>query len=182
MREIPGWPGYLVSDEGRVRSVDRTIGGRTIRGRELAQFDRMKIKRVGRKRIRIPTGYRSVTLARDGKCRSEYVHALVMLAFVGPYPSPDHEVLHGDGNRANNALTNLRYGTVLDNLDDREQHGNVLRGERHGRTVHSLATIREIKVRLARGEKAAQIARAVGCNHGTVSHIRNGKQWSHVAA
>jgi hypothetical protein len=52
-----------------------------------------------------------------------------MLAFVGPRPAPDIEVLHGDGNGSNNRLSNLRYGTVQENAEDRELHGTVCRGD-----------------------------------------------------
>lgn len=181
-RPIPGWPFNVASDDGRIFSLDREVNGRVIRGRELAQFDRMKVVRKGRKVERIATGYRSVTLACEGRSRTEYVHALVMLAFVGPRPSDEHEVLHGDGVRHHNALSNLRYGTVVENAADRETHGTAVRGETHGRSKHSLETIREIKRRLAGGEKACAIARALNVNNGTVYQIRDGKQWSHVAA
>lgn len=50
-----------------------------------------------------------------GKGNSRQVHALVLLAFVGPYPA-GCEILHLDGNPTNNTLTNLRYGTRSENL------------------------------------------------------------------
>jgi hypothetical protein len=171
---VPGWPHYTVSDLGEVRSLDRTIGPRTIRGKVLASFDR-------KDSCGEPTGYRSVTLSHEGRSRTLYVHALVMLAFVGPYPSPDHEILHGDGHRDHNVLANLRYGTTHENAADRETHGTAVRGTTHGRSKHTIRTIRAVKRRLARGEGLSTIARALNVNHGTVHHIRAGRQWAHVS-
>lgn len=167
MREIPDWPGYHVSDDGRVFSTVRGVA------RELNRFDRRD--RHGR-----PTGYLSVTLSRDGFARTHYVHQLVLSAWVGPRPE-GAEVLHGDGHRSNNALSNLRYGSRRENAADRERHGTVARGASHGRARHTAETIREIRRRIASGHNNASIARALGVNSGTVSFVRHGKQWSSVA-
>lgn len=176
---IPGWRGYLVSETGRVFSKWRRCqGGAWVDPNhmtELRPFDRKD--RHGK-----PTGYRSVTLSNDGNRSVKYVHAIVMLAFVGPYPSPDHEILHGNNVRSDNRLGNLRYGTVVENLEDREAAGNVLRGARHGRARLTEEIVRQIKRRIALGERDTSIASALGINAGSVHHIRNGKQWSHVAA
>lgn len=128
--DIPGYPGYAATVDGQIITfwkIERLgrRGSRSYIGDEgvpLRSFDRKDI----RKRL---TGYRSVNL-RIGKGRSinRYVHELVLYAFVGPRPSPDHEALHGNGDRADNRLDNLRWGTVLENAADRELHGHVLRG------------------------------------------------------
>lgn len=98
---VPGSEGYEVSDQGRVRNA-RT--GRLLAGHS----DR---------------GYRRVNL---GAARRARVHELVLLAFVGPRP----EGLHGDGDRANNALANLRWGTRAENCADTVRHGRSTRGDR----------------------------------------------------
>jgi hypothetical protein len=129
--DLPGWPGYAVTEDGRVisfmRRRSRGFGGgsETLmgdEGREVASFDRKD--RRGQ-----PTRYRSVCLSRDGRSRNLYVHELVLLAFVGPRPAPDIEVLHRNGHGSDNRLENLRYGTVQENADDRELHGTVHRGD-----------------------------------------------------
>lgn len=122
---IPNWKGYAVTDCGRVISFWRRRGPLSIfgdDGEELRTFDRKD--RKGRS-----TGYRSVCLSRDGLRRNFYVHELVLVAFVGPRPSPDHEVLHGNGVRDDNRLENLRWGTVQENADDRRRHGRVPSGD-----------------------------------------------------
>lgn len=118
--EIPGATRYWVSDSGVV-GVKRK--GSAMVDKVLRQFDR---KLIGGDL----SGYLSVCLTHDdGKRRNRYVHELVLISFVSPRPTPDHEVLHGNGCRADNWLHNLRWGTVKENADDRERHGNVHRGD-----------------------------------------------------
>lgn len=112
-RQVPGWEAYEASDAGQVRSVDRTIphycgGTRLIRGKVLRPIVR--------------NGYPHVTLYRGGVPRILGAHQVVMLAFVGP-PPDGLEVLHGDGDRGNPALANLRYGTSSENQRDKRRHG-----------------------------------------------------------
>jgi hypothetical protein len=60
------------------------------------------------------------------------VHRLVCLAFHGPKGSSRNQVRHLDGNKLNNAASNLKWGTPVEDTDDRRRHGTILRGERHG--------------------------------------------------
>lgn len=115
--DIPGYEGrYQVSDEGRVRSLDRTItqknrhGGETTRvypGRVLEGWANAK-------------GYLCVGLSLPGeRPNTAYVHHLVVLAFVGPRPAVDgEEIRHLDDNKSNCRLTNLLYGTSSQNTSD----------------------------------------------------------------
>lgn len=107
-KDIPGYEGrYQVSDFGNVRSVDRHVRLSTLQG-ATQRLARGKTLRSAPN----ASGHLSVVLGR-GNTRN--VHALVALTFLGPRPDK-HEVLHIDSNPANNALTNLRYGTRGENL------------------------------------------------------------------
>lgn len=108
-RPVPGYEGsYEVSNLGRVYSVRR--GPRTGR---LLSLD--------------PCGgaYRRVLLRSPGTPgRNWRVHTLVALAFYGPRPA-GLEVRHLDGDKMNNRLSNLRYGTRRENMLDRTRHGQI---------------------------------------------------------
>lgn len=103
-RQIPGHPGYEVSDHGRVRSVDRYV--ETTNGQR--RFYRGQMLRPGRAKSK------HVTVA-IGKGNSQYVHTLVLTAFVGPCP-PGHECLHKDDIHDDNRLERLRWGTRSENM------------------------------------------------------------------
>jgi len=67
-------------------------------------------------------GYAQVCLFNHTKKKTVGVHVLVLTAFVGPCPA-GMETLHEDGVRANNQLSNLRWGTRSENAKDKIRHG-----------------------------------------------------------
>lgn len=68
--------------------------------------------------------YRRVTLYDDqGRKKNELVHVLVATAFHGPPPSADSVVRHLDGDSLNCDADNLAWGTVAENVADRQAHG-----------------------------------------------------------
>ena len=100
-KDIPNYEGkYSVSNLGRVRSLRTDI-----------------ILKPETKKGKSP--YQRVLLCVEGKRKHYQVHTLVLLAFVGPPPTPEHECLHKDHNPRNNALSNLSWGTRSENCLDR---------------------------------------------------------------
>ena len=105
-RPVYGWPGYRVSDLGRVRSVDRTLtNGQRCGGVMLTPWPDKD-------------GYLVVRLRSGKRTKILRVHLLVLRAFRGKRPAGT-EGCHGDGDRANAALENLRYDTHLENIRDK---------------------------------------------------------------
>lgn len=119
-RPVPGWDGvYEVSDQGRVRSLDRVLttatGQRNWRGR-VHRLDTDK------------DGYPCIKLGGANGKRAA-VHQLVMAAFVGPRPQ-GQEVRHLNDIRDDNRLANLAYGTRSDNMYDCIRNGSHNRASR----------------------------------------------------
>lgn len=99
----PGYEGlYSVSDLGRVRSEAHP-------------------EQVLRPALN-GSGYLAVGLRRDGERRTRKVHRLVAHAFHGPLPT-GMQTRHLDGDRENNAASNLAYGTRSENMKDAVHHG-----------------------------------------------------------
>ena len=112
-KDIDGFPGYQVSDKGRVRSY---INNRHDIG------DKSHIL----KPVSNELGYESVQLGRRNR-RS--IHRLVAKAFI-PNPNNYPLVRHMDDNPRNNKINNLRWGTQTDNMQDCVKHGRLARDTR----------------------------------------------------
>lgn len=130
-REIPGYEGfYEASNRGNIRSLPRELtaprGGTYIRaGKVLKPWT-------------LANGYLQVGLYREGKHKARTVHSLVLEAFAGPRPS-GAEVCHNDGNKVNNNVDNLRWGSKSENAIDRTLHGtNVDANKTHCPRGHEL--------------------------------------------
>lgn len=109
---VVGFPNYMVSDLGRVRSLDHEVWG----GPRAGFYT--KPGRLLKPGI-ASNGYPTVALGR-GNTRT--VHSLVAGAFIEPCPE-GMEVRHKDGNRKNPRLANLEYGTRSENTKDAFRHG-----------------------------------------------------------
>jgi len=105
IREYEGL--YEVSTAGRVRSFPRsgTRGG--VLRPDLSN-----------------TGYLAVRLYKKNATKHLNVHALVATAFHGPRPE-GYECRHLNGDRTDNRLENLRWGTSLENSQDMIAHGRT---------------------------------------------------------
>lgn len=113
-RGCVGLPGYEVSDLGRVRSVDRVVE-QVNRGGKMC---RRNLKGKNLKTKPIAGGYRILNISQGGVDCHRLVHRLVLEAFVGPCPA-GMECCHGDSDRSNNALSNLRWDTHQANCLER---------------------------------------------------------------
>lgn len=98
-KPVVGFPGYMISSEGRVYSH---VSQRFLRPGIASN------------------GYPTVALGR-GNTRT--VHSLVADAFIGPCPK-GQEVRHRKNDRTNPRLENLRYGTRKENIEDAFAHGS----------------------------------------------------------
>jgi len=158
-KPIPGFPGYEVSNEGRVRSYRARGGGGNSQAWHISSSPQ-RILRAGRY-----DGYPFVHLMdQQGKKRTFKVHKLVMLAFVGPAPE-GMEVCHNDGSRDNNRLENLRYDTRKGNAADIDWS----RVEKKRR--FSALEVLSMRVQRAAGAGLAELARRYGVTRATISDI-----------
>lgn len=94
-RSIDGYTNYQESNVGRVRNA--TTG------------KMLKPRYRGKNR-----NYHAVALYKDGKQTKYSVHRLVAQEFI-PNPHNKPQVDHIDGNKENNANTNLRWATNSEN-------------------------------------------------------------------
>ena len=161
-RPVIGYEGlYEVSNLGKVRSFDRMCPGP-------AGTSERHNGRLLKSSKRIRGGCLEVQLMREGIRKHRTVHSLVAEAFLGPRPVGD-DVMHTDGNRQNNCLENLRYGTRKENLNQTYDYGG-----KQGPGKLTKADALDIMRRLRKGEHPIDLAKEYGVNSAAVYHIRNG--------
>jgi hypothetical protein len=177
IRDIPGYPGYGASEDGRVwsrREKVRLEKGRGFRTVFAQAWHELRPIIDGQK------GYRVVSVCDSrGRRIIKRVHALVLIAFQGSRPR-GMEARHLDGNPGNNALRNLVWGTHRENMADQVAHGTRRKGETNGRAVLTDTDVREIRELLQAGVIQTEIAQRFGVSQVLISLISRGKNWTHV--
>lgn len=170
LRQIPGFPGYAVSRDGRVWSTPRknTRGSR----REGRWLKPCKTQ-----------GYLQINLYRDNKCHPRRVHRLVLETFVGPCPA-GMEGCHLDGDSTHNHLDNLKWGTHQENIQDAIQHKTHRNlhqlGEENPRAILTKTMVRKIRELYGEGLLQRELAKKFGITQVNVSCIVRRKTWKHI--
>lgn len=127
-------------------------------------------------------GYYIVTLQKNNKPYTKAVHRLVLETFIG-LCYEKMECCHNDGNKLNNCLSNLRWGTRSENNKDTIKHGTRVdnRGEKHGMAKLNDSQVRIIKYLLKFNDLARrEIGKIFDVSYQTISLIKHGKIWSHI--
>lgn len=166
-RPVVGWEGlYEVSDRGRVRSLTRKDAhGKTRVGRILS----LNRGRDGRLIAHLYRG--------DGTRSARKAHALVLEAFVGPRPD-GHEALHWDDDCANNAVSNLRWGTASENRYDLVRNGRHYQAKKtHCKRGHEL-----VEPNLVAGMQARGFRSCRACHQAAAVAQRRGEPFDKAEA
>ncbi len=166
-RIVADFPNYEVSSLGRVRTIlanNRSPAGTILRSSSSQRYLTISGPyRVGQPRLH------------------SSVHALICTAFHGPRPTPLHHAAHWDGDRRNNAASNLRWATPKENRADTARHGRISRGETHSRHILTTKQVIEIKILLATTANSIQeIASLFHISRSAINLIKSGKNWSHI--
>ena len=164
---------YEVSNAGRVRSLDRLC----------AHSNGVFTKRKGVVlKASLRAGYPFVLLQDHCRKRQVHIHRLVAAAFCEQRPGCS-VVNHLDGNKLNNSAANLEWTTFGGNAIHAYATGLSVaaRGEDHGHSRLSDIQVAAIRNAIISGASGASLAKAYGVSVMTISMIRNGKGWSHVA-
>lgn len=163
-KPVLGFDGYEVSDQGRLRSY--RMRGKGYRSRKITP------------KIMVPKsdryGYHQVNLRRDLKAFHPKVHTLVLEAFVGQRPL-GMVCCHKNGQRADNRLQNLRWGTPQSNRDDMELHGTVQRGSLN---PHAILTESDVLTIRRDPRSSTELAKIYGVDRSTIKCARRRKTWA----
>jgi hypothetical protein len=126
------------------------------------------------------TKYLLTRLFKNGKRKSRRLHRVILLAFAGSCPQ-GMEACHNDGNKANNALSNLRWDTRAGNTRDKIRHGSMPRGQKHHKAKLTDATVREARERYAKGGIFFyQLAPLYGVSTAVMRKAVQRELWKHI--
>ncbi len=167
-KEIPGFPSYFINKRGQVWS------GPKVRVNISGQF----IKPY------LVNNYLMVNLYKNKKLFHKYIHRLLLEVYVGLCPE-GMECRHLDGNRQDNRLDNLCWGTRSENVMDTIQHGrnNTLykKGIKHPNSILTEQDVRMIVYMYRTGEFTQQeIGGIYDTARSNVSAILNKRNWKHI--
>lgn len=177
-RVIPGWVNYEVSDFGRVKRVAcwSEKGDKRLKERFL-NIIKDKTRGAGKKYV-----YCYVNLGSASNHKTFSVARLVLIAFVG-MPNEDQECRHLDDNSVNCTLSNLAWGTRVENRADAICNGVLAKGEGNGAaklTKNEVLKIRRIHKHRCKYFGATALAKQHGVTLWTMLDIIHRKTWTHV--
>lgn len=145
---------------------------------EASNLGRFRNSRTGRLRKTVPhkSGYLNIQLRNAGQFKTCQAHRLVAIAFHGEPPSPKHEVAHRNGNRHDNAASNLRWVLHVENMRDRDSHGTTARGTRNGKLKYSDDQVSMVRELHASGLGNRRISKMTGIPRQTVMAYMKGSR------
>lgn len=174
-KDVPGYEGYYqASNRGKVRSIDRTI----------IDKNEIKIHRTGKVLSQNVNkdGYLFVELNKNAKRKLRTVHRIISETFI-PNIKNKPEVNHINGNKKNNAISNLEWVTSSENqihaIEDRLQ--TIPIGEDSNSAKLTNNEVLEIVCSYRLGIFThAEIAKAYNISRQVICGILNGRIWSKI--
>lgn len=118
-------------------------------------------------------------MTQEGKKKTYRVHRLVMMAFKPIKDMDKLEVNHIDGDKKNNALSNLEWCSASENQKHAFQTGlqQPRKGEKSNFSKLTQADIDKIFELRNLGWLQKDIANQIGCTRSNISYILNHKTW-----
>lgn len=154
MVDVEGYEGlYAITRDGRVWSYPKNVNANR--------------NGIWRSLNLNHKGYLTVTLTKEGKHKTHFVHRLVAIAYI-PNPNNLPQVNHVDGVKTNNRYKNLEWSTNRENTIHAYKNGLT-------RLKNTDEVVRRIHKLKQDGKNQYQIASLVGTDQGTVSRILSGK-------
>lgn len=144
-------PFIFVSEDGEVVSLN-IAPGRVLKATKSGEYLAIKVA---------------------GKTR--HIHRLVCETFYGPRPGM--LVRHLDGDRLNNRLSNLAWGTGAENAADKVLHGTSNHGERNPQAKLNRRAVDAMRAERAGGKSFKSIAERYGVAPMTAYRAITGGSW-----
>lgn len=161
--------GYiLVEKDGTIWRAISAIGGKV---------DRKKGYRQVKFRTHPKSGRVYYNMVWMGFTKSVLVNRVVALRYL---PNPDNlpQVNHIDGDKENNALSNLEWSTGSDN--EKHAHRTGLKSGRGSGNSNAKLSVAQIHAIRASTALSKALAKKYGVTQSTINSIRSRRTWNHV--
>ena len=165
---IQNFPAYRISENGIVESC-WTWGPHYPGMRQNPKWKRVQLKQNSKQYIPLNL------CDAGGKRRRTYLHRLLAETFISPPPYPKACVRHLDGNPSNNAVSNLAWGTYVENENDKHRHGTWT-----ARITNAKLTKQGMKTAFKMSKNGItqnEIALKLSVSRPTISRLISGKTW-----
>ena len=161
-REIEDLSGYWIYEDGRVWSDPKPPQN------PHGKFLRQPLNK---------DGYVEYCLHFQRERYYRYAHRLVLEAFV--YSRPEGmECRHLDGNKRNNHVSNLCWGTRAENVADKQRHGTMVRGSKHKLAKLTEQDVMEIRDLMRGPYSQRKVGEMYGICRQQVTKIKSRRQWN----
>jgi len=169
---IPGYEGYYeVSDLGSIRSIDRRVIDKSGRVQHVKQRNLA---------LQNNNGYWACQLWKNNHMKRPLVHVIVAQAFIGTNPD-GLDVNHIDGNKKNNAVSNLEYCSRSENNFHACRIGLRKTGENHPWAKLSADQVKEIRLlNKEQGLGCRKLSKIYGVAKETIISILNNSNWKNL--
>ncbi len=168
-KTIQNYPDYAVSNLGRIKRLT---------SRTCAKAGTI-LRTPGRSKAR---PYLSVDLCYPGGKRTELVHRLVAIAFLGEPSFRGAEVNHIDADKGNAAVSNLEWVTSSANQHHSYESGlQTAKGESNGQAKLKEHEVLEIRaLHSASGVDVETLAERYGVHKRTALDVVRRQSWAHI--
>ena len=172
-KTINGYEGkYKISNHGRVKSLKRIVKSSIRNGGHRTVPEKIMTSSF-------KTGYKFVLLYTGGRGKNFFVHRLVADAFIKEKPKRCiFEVMHLDGDKTNNNIYNLRYGSKLCNAAFKLDDGTMARGESHGMSKLKKEDVYKIRKLLKMGFTKKRLSEMFNVTGENIRCIEKKESWA----
>lgn len=152
---VEGFEGYEVSSLGNIKKDGRLLTPHVGKG-----------------------GYLRLTLYKyPNQLKAFSVHRLVCSTFNSSTYFPGAYALHKNNVRSDNRACNLYWGTQVQNMQDKVDAGNTIRGEQHHSAKLTCIKVQEIRRKRRNGVTLREIAEDYGISIPACDNIVKDKTW-----
>lgn len=159
---LDGFSKYRIGSDGSIWSFHRK------KPKKLAIGSKTKSPYIG-----------LILIGDDGNQYATRVHLVILEVFCGPAPK-GLCARHLNGNKRDNRLKNLRWGTYKQNTQDRWKHNTMLIGERHQNSLLTEEQVIEARKKWKYGDSLNDIALYFCVARNTIHKAIIGRTWGHV--